>query len=62
MKVKFIKPGPAYGWGYFKGAIADIPEDRVKELLDNGVVIEIKEEKPKQAEVKQAVVKSAKKR
>lgn len=60
MKVKFLKLGITYGWAYSAGMIADIPKDRAKELIELKVVEEVPE--PKQAEVKQAVIKKAKKR
>lgn len=37
--VKFKKQGMPYGFAYFAGAVVEIPADRYKPLLEDGVVI-----------------------
>ena len=45
MKVKFLKSGAGYGFGYVKGTIVTIHDSKkAKELIDKGVCKAAKEE------------------
>jgi hypothetical protein len=47
MKIKFIKPHPAYA--YFAGDEAELSAEHTKILLKSGCVVEVKAEKAPEA-------------
>lgn len=46
-QVKFLKPGPAYGFSYGAGELGHVASHRLKDLLEKGIVelVEVKKEK-----------------
>lgn len=59
MKVRFLKGGPGYGYGYIAGQVADLPVEAVERLEKAGVVEKVAPAKTAKAEPETRESKSA---